>query len=146
MIASTLAPTLRERLQLIVRSQFTLFLIVGGAAAAVNFVSRIIASNWMSYPVAVVVAFCIGVATAFVLNRLIVFKGSTRPMHHQMTWFLLVNLFGLVQTLGFSVLLAKVLFPRLNFSWHPESTAHMIGIAIPLISSYFGHKYLSFRN
>jgi putative flippase GtrA len=85
-------------------------------------------------------------ATAFVLNRLFVFKQSTRPMRHQATWFVVVNAFALVQTLAVSVLLAKAVFPAVGFHWHPEAVAHLIGIMLPLVSSYFGHKYLSFRH
>ncbi len=130
----------------LVRGQFVLFLIVGGAAALVNFVARLILNRWMDYAPAVAGAFAFGVLTAFILNRLFVFKESRRAVHHQAGWFLLINLAGLAQTLGVSVFLAHYAFRWLGFHWHDESVAHMIGIAFPLVSSYFGHKYLSFRH
>lgn len=134
------------RVRTLLRSQFVLFLVVGGAAAAVNFLSRIVINRWTGYAWSVAIAYCIGMATAFVLNRLFVFKESGRSMRHQMTWFVLVNAFALLQTLAVSVLLAKVAFPAIGFQWHAEAVAHMIGITLPLVSSYFGHKYLSFRH
>jgi len=146
MTASSASRPLGHRLRHLLRSQFVLFLLVGGTAAAVNFLSRLVINLWTSYAVAVVIAFGFGVLTAFVLNRLFVFKGSNRSIHHQMTWFLVVNLFGLAQTLAVSVLLAQYVFPASAFHWHADSVAHIIGILFPLISSYFGHKYLSFRH
>ncbi|WP_089976895.1 GtrA family protein [Luteibacter sp. UNCMF331Sha3.1] len=128
------------------RSQFVLFLVVGGVAAAANFASRIAFNHWIGYAWAVTLAYCIGMATAFALNRLFVFKHSSQAVHHQAIWFVVVNLFALAQTLAVSVLLAKVVFPRVGFAWHPDSVAHLVGIMLPLVSSYFGHKYLSFRH
>jgi len=138
--------SLSERVHELLRSQFVLFLIVGGVAAAVNFGSRMLINQWTGYAWSVALAYCIGMATAFVLNRLFVFKQSTRPMRHQATWFVLVNAFALLQTLAVSVLLARIAFPAVGFHWHPDAVAHMVGIMLPLVSSYFGHKYLSFRH
>jgi len=146
MKASPARVTLRSRAHGFIQSQFVMFLIVGGAAAVVNFVSRIVVSRWLAYAPAVTVAFGFGMLTAFVLNRLFVFKGSTQAVHHQAAWFVLINLAGLAQTLIISVFLAHHAFPWAGFHWHAESVAHMIGIAFPIVSSYFGHKYLSFRH
>jgi putative flippase GtrA len=146
MIADSVGTPLRDRVHNLLRSQFVLFLLVGGTAAAVNFISRMVVNLWTSYALAVVIAFGFGVLTAFVLNRLFVFKGSKQAIHHQVTWFLVVNLIGLAQTFVVSVLLAQYAFPAIGFRWHTESAAHVVGIMVPLISSYFGHKYLSFRH
>lgn len=142
---SIVSPT-PNRLHELLKSQFVLFLLVGGAAAGVNFFSRMAINHWTSYAWAVGGAYLIGMATAFVLNRLFVFKQSTQAVHHQALWFILVNAFALVQTLAVSVVLAKYVFPATGFIWYPEAVAHAIGIMLPLVSSYFGHKYLSFRH
>jgi putative flippase GtrA len=134
-----------QRLRNLLRSQFVLFLIVGGSAAVVNFLARMAINHWTGYAWSVALAYVIGMITAFVLNRLFVFKDSAQAMHHQALWFVLVNAFALVQTLLVSVLLAKYVFPSVGFHWHPDAVAHAVGIMLPLISSYFGHKYLSFR-
>lgn len=145
MIEKAATTTRMQRLCGILRSQFALFLIVGGSAAAVNFVSRMIINHWIGYAWSVGLAYVIGMSTAFILNRLFVFRDSSRAVHHQAFWFVVVNLFALLQTLGVSLLLANYAFPASGFSWHPEATAHATGIMLPLLSSYFGHKYLSFR-
>ena len=43
-----------------------------------------------------------------------------------------------------SVGLAHYLFPALGFTWHDETIAHAIGVAIPIFTSYLGHKHFSF--
>ena len=82
------------------RSQFVLFVLVGGTAAAVNFGSRIVFSLWMGYAAAIVLAYLLGMVTAFCLNRLFVFRATTSALHHQMIWFTLVNLLAVAQTLA----------------------------------------------
>jgi len=47
-------------------------------------------------------------------------------------------------TWGVSVGLAEYLFPVIRFSWYRFEIAHIIGISVPVFSSYLGHKYLTF--
>lgn len=128
------------------RRQFILFVLTGGFAAIVNFASRILFSHWMSFSVAIVTAYLCGMLTAFVLNRLFVFREANNALHHQVFWFAIVNLAAVVQTLIASLLLADWIFPRIEFHWHPETIAHAIGVAIPVLTSFIGHKHLSFRS
>jgi len=123
-----------------------LFLMAGGIAAGVNFFSRIALSHWLSYAVAIVIAYGLGMITAFVINRLFVFTTATNRLHHQIFWFVLVNIAAVLQTLVISLLFVDVVFPRIGLQWHPETIAHAIGVAVPVITSYFGHKRLSFRS
>jgi len=125
--------------------QFFQFLIAGGLAAAVNFGSRIAFSHWMPYAPAIVLAYLLGMATAFVLNRMLVFRHATNALHHQVFWFCMINLAAVLQTLLVSLLLNDWLFPTIHFGWHTESVAHAIGVAVPVVTSFVGHKKLSFR-
>lgn len=125
--------------------QLTYFVLAGGIAAAVNFLTRIALSVWIPYSAAIAIAYLFGMLTAFVLNRAFVFRGATNPMHHQAIWFTLINLLALLQTLAVSLMLARYVFPRLGFNWHRELVAHAIGVATPILTSYIGHKRLSFR-
>ncbi|KLB61139.1 membrane protein, partial [Xanthomonas euvesicatoria] len=34
--------------------------------------------------------------------------------------------------------------PYLAIDFHAETLAHGIGVAVPVVTSYIGHKYLSF--
>lgn len=125
--------------------RFLKFLVVGGFAAAVNFGSRIVFSLWLQYAWAIVLAYLIGMITAFCLNRLFVFRNTTNPLGHQVGWFVLVNLLAVAQTLVISLLLARWLLPAIGWSWQPELCAHAVGVAVPVVTSYIGHKHLSFR-
>jgi putative flippase GtrA len=129
-----------------VNRRFILFLVVGGFAALANFASRIGLSELMPYIPSIILAYCIGMATAFVLNRLFVFKDSRNHLRHQAMWFVLVNLAAVVQTVVISVLLVRWLFPAIGWTFHPQTVAHAVGVAIPVVTSYLGHKHLSFRN
>lgn len=125
--------------------RFALFLAAGGIAAAANFLSRIALSEVMAYVPAIVLAYAIGMVTAFVLNRAFVFTGANNPVGQQVKWFVLVNLFAVLQTVLISLLLAEWLLPRFGVGFHPETIAHAIGVLVPVFTSYIGHKRLSFR-
>lgn len=128
------------------RQQFIGFLVAGGIAAAANVGSRIVLNRWMPYTAAIVLAYIVGMIVAFVLNRLFVFRETVNPLHHQAFWFTVVNLAAVLQTLAVSLLLARLVFPNVGFHWHDETVAHAFGVAVPVITSFIGHKHLSFRN
>jgi putative flippase GtrA len=121
------------------------FVLASGVAAAVNFCARVAFSMFVPYTVAIVLAFGLGMAVAFVLNRQFVFSGSTNRLHQQALWFVAVNMLALVQTLLVSLLLARILLPKLGVTWHSEEIAHAVGIAVPILTSYIGHQRLTFR-
>ena len=131
--------------QRLLRSRFLRFLLVGGFAAGVNIGSRIALSLWLPYPVAICVAYVFGMVTAFVLNRSFVFAQGADAVHVQAMWFTLVNIAALAQTLLVSLLLARYLLPFLGIVGGAETIAHVVGVAVPIFTSYLGHKRLSFR-
>jgi putative flippase GtrA len=121
------------------------FLLAGALAALVNFGARVVLSLHFRYGVAIVVAYGMGMATAFVLNRRFVFHGSKTRLRQQISWFVGINLLALLQTLGASILLARLVLPGLGVTWHVEEVAHALGIAAPVATSYFAHRHLTFR-
>ena len=127
------------------RSEFIHFLIVGGFSAGVNFISRIGFSELVSYRYAVFLAYIIGMLTAFLLSKHYVFEKSGRSSKDELRDFTIVNIFAVIQVWLISVTLAEYFFPYLSFNFYPEEVAHLIGLGIPVISSYFGHKYFSFK-
>lgn len=129
-----------------VRRQFIFFLLTSGFAALVNIGSRIVLNSWIPYSASIVVAYTVGMITAFILNRLFVFQKTVNPLHHQAFWFTLVNLAAVLQTLIVSLALARWLFPAIGFHWHIETVAHACGVAAPAITSFIGHKHLSFKS
>jgi len=125
--------------------EFFQFLMVGGFSAGINFVSRIGFSELVSYRYAIIFAYLVGMITAFLLSKHYVFEKSGRPFKDEFRDFTIVNVFAVIQVWLISVGLAEYFFPYISFTFYPEEVAHLIGLGIPVISSYFGHKYFSFR-
>jgi putative flippase GtrA len=126
------------------RRRFVLFLLAGGAAALVNILSRIALNYAMPYEAAIVVAYLFGMTAAYLLNRYFVFAESGRTMRSEYFRFALVNLAAVAQVWIVSVGLARFVFPAAGFAWHAETVAHVIGDAVPVFTSYLGHKHFSF--
>jgi len=126
------------------RSQFARFVLVGGLAALANVLSRYALNFVMPYVPSIALAYLVGMATAFTLNRRFVFEGATRPLHGQVLWFTAVNIAALLQTLAVSLLLSRFLLPKLGWTFHPETIAHMVGVVVPVFTSYLGHRHLTF--
>jgi len=125
--------------------QFISFLFAGGFAAVVNFGSRFIYNEFMSFGNAVILAYITGMITAFVLTKQFVFEKSSHSSKKEFFYFTLVNIVAIVQTYIISVGLVSYIFPSIGFNFHSEVIAHAIGIVFPVFTSFFGHKYLSFR-
>lgn len=125
--------------------QFLAFVLTGGIAAIVNFGSRILFSRWMDFSPAVILAYIVGMITAYVLAKLFVFKEGRQPAHHSAAFFILVNLVAVVQTWVVSLGLANYLLPALGVTEFVQEIAHAVGVAVPVFSSYIGHKRWSFR-
>jgi len=126
-------------------TRFLRFLVAGGIAACVNFGSRILLSLWLPYALAICIAYLLGMCTAFVLNRAFVFTDGNEAIAQQASWFIAVNAFALLQTLAISLLLARWLLPAMAWPYDVEATAHAVGVVVPVVTSYFGHRHLSFR-
>lgn len=124
---------------------FARFIATGGIAAVVNFGSRFAFDVFVSYSVAIVLAYLCGMVTAFVLAKAFVFTSSTRTTTHSAIWFTVINVIAVAQTWLVSMGLARIVFPGMGFEFHPEAVAHAIGIMVPVFTSFLGHKHLSFR-
>ena len=125
--------------------QFLSFLITGGIAATANFGSRFIFSEYVDFGTAVILAYLVGMVTAFVLAKLFVFKESQHSTKKEFFYFTLVNVVAIVQTYIISLGFANYMFPSMNFTFHPEAVAHAMGVIFPVFTSFIGHKYFSFK-
>ena len=125
--------------------QFAGFLVAGGIAAAANVGSRILFSRLVGLELAVILAYLVGMTVAFVLMRSAVFPPSAAPLGRQVALFAAVNLAALLQTLVVTLLLARWLLPAAGIRSHVEEIAHIVGVGVPIVTSFFGHKYLSFK-
>jgi putative flippase GtrA len=127
------------------RSQFARFIVTGGIAAGVNVLTRWLLGFVMSYELAIALAYGVGMTTAFVLARMFVFDGSTGAAGTQYLRFTLVNVVAFAQVWLVSVGLVRYVFPVLGLTWQAETVAHIIGVASPVVTSYFAHRHFSFR-
>lgn len=126
------------------RWQFILFVLAGGIAAVVNILSRLVLNLVMPYEISIAVAYICGMTTAYLLNKMFVFAASGRQVSNEYMRFTLVNIVALAQVWLVSVGLARLLFPAIGFGWHSETVAHIIGVIVPVFTSYLGHKHFSF--
>ena len=109
-----------------------------------NWLVRFPIERWIGFEAAVVVSYLVAMTTAFLLNRAYVFPATERHWREQYVRFGLVNLIALAQVFVVSVALARWLFPAIGFTWHAEAVAHAVGLASPVLTSYWGHKRFSF--
>jgi putative flippase GtrA len=127
------------------KRRFATFLIVGIISTLCNLSSRYLFELGMGYEWSLIFANAVGVLSAFVLNRLFVFKTGNRPITTELVRFTTVNLFGIALSWLSAVILYRWVFPAIGFTWHPDLWANAIGIAVPVLPNYFAHKAWTFN-
>ena len=125
--------------------RFARFLLAGGIAAAANVLSRMAFSLVMPLAPAVVLAYCVGMLVAFLLMRAHVFEPSTSRVTRQVGFFIGVNVAAALQTLVVTLALARWVLPAMGVKQGVDTIAHVVGVCVPIATSYLGHKHLSFR-
>nr|VFJ67898.1 MAG: Putative flippase GtrA (transmembrane translocase of bactoprenol-linked glucose) [Candidatus Kentron sp. FW] len=125
--------------------QFLEFVAVGGLAASLNWVSRIILGNWMPFSAAVIFAYAIGMIVAFMLNSLFVFPTSRKPKNRQARDFIIVNLVFLPVVWVVSTILEPV-FRSFWMVSYSQAMAHGIAIAVPPFLTFLFYKFFAFED
>ena len=125
--------------------QFAAFLLAGGVAAAANVGARLVFSRYFGLEVAVVLAYLVGMAVAFALMRSRVFPAAAGSLARQISMFTVINAVAVLQTLVVTIVLARWALPATGMEEHVEDLAHVVGVCVPIVTSFFGHKYVSFR-
>jgi len=77
--------------------------------------------------------------------RLFVFGGKKNPVLPQAPRYAIINMFAIAQTLLISLALARWVLPALGVIANTGAVAHSAGALVPVFTSYFGHKLLTFR-
>ena len=126
------------------RWQFLKFLVAAGLSVPVNLGSRVLLSRIMPYEAAVVVSHLCGMLTAFLLTRSFVFERSGRRVSNELARFTIVNVVSLIVTWVVAVGLLRLVFPRVGFDTHPELVAHIAGLGLASLTSFYGHRRYSF--
>ncbi len=121
------------------------FVVAGGAAAAINWLARVLLSTVMPFVPAVLLALAIGMGFGFTVYRRYVFLRTTRPLLAQLRDFLAVNIVSLVAIVAVALLLRSILLAimRQNLA---EAVAHAVAIAFGAVLNYAGHKTLAFKS
>ncbi|MEM7689275.1 MAG: GtrA family protein [Pseudomonadota bacterium] len=127
-------------------ADFVKFVAIGGFAATLNLLSRIVFSAFTIYEIAIVLAYGIGMMTAFELNRAFVFEKTGEGRLPQLAKFSAVNVVALLQIFVISVGLARFVFPALEFTLWPETVAHGIGLGSVTLTSYWLHRVFTFAS
>ncbi|WP_454675709.1 GtrA family protein [Achromobacter pestifer] len=132
-------------MKIFLNKQFTMFVVTGGIAAAANFGSRILFNYWMDFSSAVILAYITGMVVAFLLAKAFVFRESTQSTNKSILFFIVVNVFAVLQTWLISMGLAVYVLPAMGVKDFVHEIAHAAGIVAPVFTSYLGHKHFSFR-
>ena len=111
----------------------------------VNFLSRIYFNQYVSFSSSVLLAYLVGMVTAFILAKLFVFKASTQSIRRSVLFFIFVNVLAIAQTWLISMGLNFYILPALGFEKYVPEISSAIGIVFPVFTSYLGHKYWSFK-
>ena len=125
--------------------QFFRFLLVGGFAAFANITSRIIFSKFFSYKLSIIFSFLVGLTTGFILMRNYVFVFQKNLIYRQIQRFILINLLNLIQIYFISLALNSLMSLLITKVELVELIAHIVGVLFPAITSYFAHKYFTFK-
>jgi putative flippase GtrA len=125
--------------------RFVRFLACGGFAAAVNWASRFAWNMVMPFSLAVLAAYVTGMVVAFILFREFVFERSSTDTSEQVRNFVIVNILGMAATWALANLLVYWALPSAGVTRHVEAIGHGIAIFAPVVTSWFGHRFLTFR-
>ncbi len=125
--------------------RFVKFLFFGGVSALANILARLAFYQAMSFEAAVVLAHIVGMVVAYTSFRLFVFEPTGRSLRSEVVGFVVVNLWSLVQIWLISVGLYRFGLPALGWEWQADTVAHVTGVGTTAVTSFIGHKYLTFR-
>ena len=125
-------------------AQFLKFLFVGVTAAFANWIARYGFSVIWPFPVAVALAYIVGMAVAYSLNRAAVFPTSNRPVLKQSMEFALINVLFFPVVWSASLLLNEIL-GYLRIVRFSEGAAHALALSIPMMLTFLIYKFRTFR-
>jgi len=125
--------------------QFLRFLAVGGVALVLHWLARFGFSLFLPFWQAVIYAYAVGIAVAYVLNRIFVFPGSSGGVRSEVIAFVVVNVMAFPFVWGFSVVFGEVLFPRIMPVQIALAAGHGVAICIPVFVNFALHKFWTFR-
>lgn len=121
------------------------FVIAAGISVPFNVGSRILFSFYLPFGLAIVFSQFVGMTVAFLLTKFFVFKSTRNSLVGELVRFAAVNAISLAQTWVVSVAFLYAVLPALRYTFAPELTAHVIGLAASSLTAFVGHRHFSFR-
>jgi putative flippase GtrA len=125
-------------------TQFLGFLMVGTTAASVNWLSRLAMAQWMSFGIAVLAAYAIGMIVAFALNRAFIFPNANAPIEIQIRRFIFINLSSIPLVWGGALAFVELL-RSYGLKTYVEELAHALALALPILGTFLLYKYFAFK-
>ena len=125
--------------------QFSYFLISGAIASLMNWGGRFFFSQYFNFQTSVVLAFFIGLLSGFLLMRFFVFTGTKSSIKLQVIWYVVINMVALAQTFVVSLFMFKLIQSVVESRDFAEAIAHAVGVIVPVLTSFLGHKHFTFR-
>jgi putative flippase GtrA len=125
--------------------QFGRFLLAGGIATLLHWLSRFLFNLFMSYGAAIVAAYAVGMAVAFVLNKRYVFPYSRRPLATEMSFFVLFNVAAFPFVWVVAYVLGELVFPGFLPRQIALALGHGCGVVLPVLVNFVLHKSITFR-
>jgi putative flippase GtrA len=125
--------------------QFGRFVIAGGVAALLHWLSRFAFNLFMSYALAIVAAYAVGMAVAFALNKQYVFPYSRRPLAAEMSFFVLFNAAAFPFVWVAAYVLGELVFAQFLPRQLALALGHGCGVALPVFVNFVLHKSITFR-
>ena len=99
----------------------------------------------MSFEIAVMAAYIVGMTVGYLLYKHYVFPGSDAPLGVQIRNFVLVNFIGIIIVATLSSVLANQVLPNLIGAKDlREALAHGLAIGTSAATSFVGHKWVTF--
>lgn len=136
---------IRRVASLYLSEQFGRFLISGGLAMLLHWLSRFVFSWYINFAWAIVLAYAVGMFVGFALNRIFVFPRSERSLNFELFFFFFVN----VVAFPFVWVAAYVLGEWIFVHWMSRQVAlalgHAIAITFPVFVNFALHKFITFR-
>jgi putative flippase GtrA len=132
--------------------QFGVFLVVGGACAAVNFGAgaalRMVCAGSAAYTASIAVGFTAGAVLSFILNRRYTFEVDRSPMGPQAWRFTLVSFaaVALSAAVGQTVLAClEAVGPRNVGAARLAEVAHAVTIGVMTVFNFLAMKFFALR-
>jgi len=120
------------------------FLVVGGLAALLHWLSRLLLSVWLPFSSAVIIAYGIGMLVAFLLNSFFVFPKSKKTRRIQARDFVLVNL-SFLPLVWLTSIHVNNWLKIIGMMRHSEELAHAIAIPLPMLATFLIYKFFTFK-